>query len=117
MSLIFIDGPHFSAGESLSEALDCSAGQIVRITAPKEWTDAWITIQASTDGTEYNDVFDTQGRELLVKIVPGAAIVFNVNFTPAFAFVKFRSGTRERPVPQEALRTFAVTLLINDAAP
>ena len=52
-----LEGPKIEAGESLSDGVDCSAGQLVRITMPYTWTPAPITFQFSTDGVFYNDMF------------------------------------------------------------
>ena len=56
--IMFLDGPVIQAGESLSEALDCSIGFPVRLTmpqAPDGWTPANLTFQISTDGNWFND--------------------------------------------------------------
>ncbi|WP_256434713.1 hypothetical protein [Bradyrhizobium sp. 6(2017)] len=36
MPLQVIDGPTIAEGEALSDGVDCSAGEIVRITVPQE---------------------------------------------------------------------------------
>ena len=38
MAIVVLEGPKILAGESLSDGLDCSAGQIVKITFPYTWT-------------------------------------------------------------------------------
>jgi hypothetical protein len=50
MPLQVLNGPFIRAGQSLSEGLDCSAGEIVRITMPGDWTPAALSFQFSTDG-------------------------------------------------------------------
>jgi hypothetical protein len=114
MSLQIVNGPTIKAGESLSDGVDCSAGQIVRLTLPASWTPANITFQISSDGTFYNDVFNEDGREVMVpNAPPGSAIVFEVASSKrfiAFAHVKVRSGTRDGPVKQQQQALFAIAL-------
>ena len=38
MPLTIVDGPTIAAGKSLSDGANCSAGSIVRITVPQEFT-------------------------------------------------------------------------------
>jgi hypothetical protein len=113
-----LNGPFIQAGESLSDAIDCSAGELVRLTMPGAWTDAApLTFQISTDGVFYNDLFTLDGHELtLPVVVPGAAVLVSHDVGRAIAFIRFRSGTRAAPVPQQDLREFAVAVNVPDAA-
>jgi hypothetical protein len=111
MPLTIVDGPIIPQGESLSPlGVDCSAGKIVRITAPFDWTPANLTFQISSDGGGYNDLY-YKGREVVVKIGAQWALVVTPEFFEAVAFVKFRSGTAKYPVPQAASRQFAIAVL------
>jgi hypothetical protein len=114
MSLVVLNGPTIAAGDSLSDGLDCSAGPIVKITMPTGWVGDTLTFQTSSDGVGYNDVFDPSGFELKFKVIAGTGII---GMRLQTGFVKFRSGTRESPVVQPAIRTFAVALDVADAAP
>jgi len=107
MPLTIINGPIIQAGESLSDGVDCSAGALVKITMPGNWVDAVLTFQTSSDGIMYNDMFMPNGTELTYTVIAGTGI-----FVPRLTtgFLKFRSGTRERPVVQPELREFAVAL-------
>lgn len=106
-----LDGPTIEAGDSLSDAIDCRSGEIVRIVMPADWTFALLTFQISSDGNSYNDLFTGKGAEVTIHDVKaGSAIVLN----PAWyghggGFLKFRSGTRDHPVVQKARREFATT--------
>jgi hypothetical protein len=117
MTLQVLNGPFIQAGESLSDAVDCSAGELVRLTMPGAWTDsAPLTFQISTDGVFYNDLFTLDGHELtLPVVVPGAAVLVSHDVGRAIAFIKFRSGTRAAPVAQQDLREFAVAIDVPDA--
>jgi hypothetical protein len=100
MPLAIVDGPTILKGESLSDGADCSAGRIVRITCPQEFTDANLTFQVSTDGNLFNDLYDDEGREITIAAQPDSGIVIDRTWTRSIAFIKFRSGTRSHPVPQ-----------------
>ena len=111
--LVVINGPHIEAGESLSEGLNCSDGIVTKITMPAQWSPApngspaVLTFQTSTDGAMYNDIFDDRGNEVTC-VVAGEATAILVHFR--VGWVRFRSGTREHPVPQQELREFAIAL-------
>ena len=62
MPLSIVDGPTIKLDESLSDGVDCSAGTIVRITVPQEFTPANLTFQVSSNGDLYNDLFDSRRR-------------------------------------------------------
>ncbi len=107
MPLTIINGPIIQAGDSLSAGIDCSAGPIVKITMPGNFVGDTITFQTSSDGIMYNDIFQPDGTELMFRVIAGTGIIgMRLNT----GFVKFRSGTRERPVVQPELREFAVAL-------
>jgi hypothetical protein len=117
MPLVVLNGPTIAAGQSLSEGLDCSAGVLVRLTMPPEWSPAPLTFQISSDNVFYNDVFGADGYEVTVPhVIPGAAIILESEIGRAVAWVKFRSGTRSQPVPQEAQRNFAVAIRSEEPA-
>jgi hypothetical protein len=100
MSLEIIDGPTIARGESLSDGIDCSAGTIVRITVPQEFTEANLTFQVSTDGNLYNDLFDEHGDEITVTATPNSGIVIYGLWVRSIAWIKLRSGSRDHPVEQ-----------------
>ncbi len=113
-----IQGPVIHTGESLSDAVDCRAGQLCRITMPHDWDDAPLTFQFSTDGEAFNDMFGIDGHEVTVEeVVPGSGIIIPESIGRAIAFIKFRSGTRGNPVEQSGRREFAVAILTAAEAP
>jgi hypothetical protein len=107
-----LNGPVIQAGESLSDGLDCTGGELVRITMPSAWTPANLTFQISSDGLGYNDLVDRHGDEITIAVQPGSALVVAQygEYLKAVAFLKVRSGTSTHPVPQEAVRQFAVAI-------
>ncbi|RXG91571.1 hypothetical protein [Bradyrhizobium zhanjiangense] len=113
MSLQIIDGPTIPAGESLSEGVDCSAGQIVRITVPQEFTQANMTFEVSSDGALYNAMFDPRGNEITITAKPNSGIVVvGEPWVRTIGWIKLRSGSRDHPVSQREACKFAIALEI-----
>ena len=110
MPLTIIDGPTIPAAESLSDGVDCSAGDIVRITVPQEFTDANLTFQVSSNGELYNDLYDEHGEEITITAQPDSGIVILGRWVRSLAFIKLRSGTREHPIKQREDCKFAIAI-------
>jgi hypothetical protein len=110
MSLSIVDGPTILAGESLSDGVDCSAGTIVRITVPQEFTPANLTFQVSSDGGFYNDLHTANGEEITVVAKPDTGIVVHETWTKSINFIKFRSGSRTHPIAQHVDCKFAIAV-------
>jgi hypothetical protein len=105
-----LTGPKILAGQSLSEPLDCTAGQMVRIHVPDSWTGNPLTFQISVDGVLWNDLFDADGFEVTVKaVVPGTAVIVQKHAVQQ-VWVRFRSGSRAQPQPQNADCEFLVAI-------
>jgi hypothetical protein len=109
MALTIVDGPTIAAGESLSDGADCSAGTIVRITVPQEFTSANLTFQVSSDGNLYNDLY-MAGGEVTLAAKANTGIVVAEAWTKSINFIKFRSGTRSHPVAQKTDCKFAIAV-------
>ena len=110
-----IEGPTIQAGESLSDSVDCTAGQLVRITVPEDWPPAALTFQFSTDGMFFNEMYGLDGFAVTITtVVEGAGVIIPEHIGRAVAHIKFRSGTKGNPVEQEATRVFAVAVLTPD---
>lgn len=110
MTIEIVDGPHIAAGESVSDAVDCTKGRLVRVTMPSAWTPALLTLLISSDGTFFNDVVDMQGNAIAINVEPGSAVIVPEQLGTAAEFLKFRSGTVTNPVPQADVRNFAVAV-------
>lgn len=111
MTVNVLSGPIIRAGESLSEPLDCTAGQVVRIHVPAGWTsNAPLTFQISVDGVLWNDLFDADGFEVTVKaVVPNTAVIVQKHSVRQ-VWVRFRSGSRSQPQQQTADCEFSVAI-------
>ena len=110
MALSIVDGPTIKINESLSDGVDCSAGSIVRITVPQEFTPSNLTFQVSSDGNFYNDLFSSKGEEITVVAKPSTGIVIHDVWSESINFIKFRSGSRDHPVKQQEACKFAIAV-------
>lgn len=110
MSSLTVLNTIIPAGASLSNAIDCSGGNAVRVTFPTDWTPAYITFAISTDGNGFNDLYDVNGQEVTLPVVPGAAMPISQDWSYFWNFIKIRSGSAKGAVIQEQQRDFAVTL-------
>jgi hypothetical protein len=117
MPLSIVDGPTIAAGQSLSDGADCTGGSIVRVTVPQEYTPANLTFQASSDGNFYNDLYDNNGDEVTLPVKPNTTVVVSAHWTRSIGFIKFRSGTRNAPVPQKVDCRFAIAVESGEPAP
>ena len=117
MTLQIVDGPVIAQGESLSDAVDLSAGEIVRITVPQEFSKANLTFQVSSDGNFFNDLYDADGDEITVAAQPDSAIVIAERWGRVFGHIKLRSGTRKSPVVQHNDCRFAIAIEVPAASP
>lgn len=117
MASVIINGPIIAAGQSLSSAVDCTAGQIIRITTPAAWDGANISFQVSGDGNGFNNVYNLDGEEIVIPCGASRSIVLTTSVTsatisPQFdgVWLKIRSGKASYPVPQTAQREFAIAI-------
>jgi hypothetical protein len=98
------------AGQSLSSAIDLSDGAAIFLHMPPAWTPALLTFLISPDGVTYNDAVDREAREVAINIRGGTSIRLSEDWTSAAAgYLKLRSGSSTRPIPQEASRTFVIS--------
>ena len=100
MALTIVDGPTIPLNESLSDGADISAGTIVRITVPMEFTPANLTFQSSSNGDLYNDLYDAEGEEVTMVAKPDTTIIIAAPWARTLGWIKIRSGTRSHPVKQ-----------------
>jgi hypothetical protein len=107
-----------SAGQSMSAPLEVGVNLgAVRIGMPSAWTGAAITFQISLDGVTYLDLHHAaQTHEGLwvsyetgiASVIPGSILLLPPGAGDHIGWLKLRSGTRSRPVAQEADRVFQI---------
>jgi hypothetical protein len=101
-----LQGPTIDAGTAESNVLGVGTDFVVGLIAPDDWTPAVVSVMLSPQGDNYYDVFDITGRELVFNITPGAMIQINPDSLLPAAYLRLRSGTRDKPVNQTAMRRF-----------
>lgn len=102
-----------SAGQSLSSAvnLGAGAGQLVRMYTPADWLSAPLTVLVSSDGIDtYRNLFQPDGKEFVVVVIPNSAILVSDTVGKGLAFIKLRSGTAYTPIPQPVNRDFKLII-------
>lgn len=116
MALIDLNGPMIAPGESLSAPLYCGGGTVLRVTMPSQWSGGNLTFQVATAAEgPWGDLFTVDGKELIIPVRPGATVMLK-NQPPgallSLAFIRFRSGRRDRPIVQEGggPRIFVTTI-------
>ena len=81
-----------SAGEKLSTPVDVTQGRISHIIVPADWDPVTnITFEASHDGTNYFEVRDNKGQEVMLAVTPGTLMLVDT-LDLAGAHFKIRSG-------------------------
>jgi hypothetical protein len=100
-----------SAGESLSGSIDLTSDSLAMLLAPSAWTSANLSFLVSTDNVNFVGLYDASGAEVVKPIVPNTAVNVPTEITQAAVYLKLRSGTRMRPVPQQQAATFALVLI------
>jgi hypothetical protein len=98
------------AGETMSNTVDLTGvTAVVGIVMPNDWTGAVVTVCGSPDGVFFHDLHDGQsGIELAFNAKPDSLVMLNPNRMRSCIAVKLRSGHKDAPVPQEALRQFGI---------
>jgi hypothetical protein len=93
------------AGQSLSESLELTGGNLRMLMAPSDWSPANISFQVSVDDQTFCDLYD-QGVEVVKPMGPGRAEAIPASWTEAVRFLKIRSGVSNNPVVQDDDRAF-----------
>ena len=94
--------------------IDVAGLMLVGVELPATWTAADITLQASSDGTTFKNVFNADGTEFKITAPPAGSMIplAGILDTMGMRFIKVRSGTAAVPVNQLAART--IRLLFRD---
>jgi hypothetical protein len=95
-------------GASLSDALTLNGKQIAIIEMPAAWTAAVLSFQGSNDGTNYFNIFDDNGNEVIVFVDASQRIRVDLGSLSQHKYIKLRSGTSVTPVTQGAERIIYV---------
>lgn len=98
-------------GASLSAAVDTGTARLACISLPAAWTAADLTLQCSTDGVTFRDVYDKDGAEYTIKAAASRAVLVPLADTLGMRYIKIRSGTAAAAVNQAASRDLTITLV------
>lgn len=101
------------AGQSLSNVVDYADNFVVGLILPTEWTTAHVSILVSTDNVSFFDLFELRARttspiECKFNVAPNTILSINPNWMVMGRYIKFRSGERDKPIPQEGTRVFTI---------
>jgi hypothetical protein len=89
-----------AASTGKSEIIDLGPARPFALQLPAAWTAASITIQASSDGVTFADVYKF-GLEYALDAAASRMVVIGTDLV-GFQFLIFRSGTSATPVQQAA---------------
>jgi hypothetical protein len=93
---------------TLSNGVDCKSWTIIRIYVPPEWSYAPLSFLISPDNIlPYGVVCHSNGKERILEVQPNSMVLGEI--TPG-GWIKFRSGTNEKLVPQRNAVQFRVGL-------
>jgi len=101
-----LNGPTIPSGSAFSDVIAVGSSFIVGLVTPEEWTPAVVTVLVSADGDNFFDLIDPFGQPFLFNAVPASMINVDHEHFLMAAFIRLRSGTRDKPVEQEATRRF-----------
>jgi hypothetical protein len=106
------------AGDSVSSSADLTGGKLAMILTPPDLDSGPVgrlnlSFLVSADDSQFYDLIDDQGAEVLRTVLAGRATNLQVAITQAPMFVKIRSGSRDNPVVQNADRAFTLLLILN----
>jgi hypothetical protein len=108
VTINIIDGPIIPKDGTLSNAIDCKSWTIIRIFVPAEWTGAPLSFLLSPDNVlPYSVVCNSNGTERILQVQPNSMVLGSI--TPG-GWIKFRSGSNEKLIPQRNAIQFRVGL-------
>ncbi len=101
-----------AASASLSGAVPLGAGTPIVIEMPTAWDAANLTFQTSSNGTTFQDYYDSSGNEFTVVASASRNIKIEPSDFAGARHIKIRSGTASVPVNQSAIRSINIGLRV-----
>lgn len=100
-----------AAGQSLSSSVNLTTSVVTMLMAPDDWEPRTnISFQTSTDNATFSNMVDRAGKEIMLTVVPGCAMLVDPEVTQSTVFLKIRSGSVYRPIVQDSDRNFVLVL-------
>lgn len=94
------------SGTSVTTTIDLSEQSLLGFTIPSAWTTAALSIEVSTNGSEWCTPYDSSGSKVGVIDTPSVNSAYGVDIPSflAWRFIRFRSGVLSAAVNQAADR-------------
>ena len=89
---------------SLSGIIDLSGTALCGYFIPASWTAADVTFAVSVDGTNFSDLYDLFGNEVVHTVAANRFVALLPSEMASIRYLKIRSGTTGTPVNQDAKR-------------
>ena len=95
---------------SVSDALDMDKNSLLGFIMPSAWTTAGITIEVSTDNSNWFPARDAYGSTVGYISSPVVSNAYSVDVQALlpWRYIRFRSGTTASPVVQTTARTIPI---------
>lgn len=100
-----------TASDGLSDIAHLGGHALSSIEMSTAWTAAAMTLQASLDGTNFQNVYDELGNEVTLTTTASRVIQLDPARYASFHSMKLRSGLGSTSVPQAATRTLRLGLV------
>jgi len=105
---IVFDPGTFAAGASYSSSVFLNGRVLYAVQLGSVWTAANITLQRSSDGSTWFDVYDEFGNVLTLTAAASREIALTSGPLAGTAYIRLRSGTPTVTVAQPALVSFTL---------
>ena len=99
------------SGSSVSGDIDTGAARLGRIDMPAAWTAADLTLQVSFDNVAWNNLYDKDGVEYVIKAAAARSVLVPLSDMLSVRYLRIRSGTSAAPVAQAAGRSLVLVLV------
>ena len=96
---------------NLSDAVILGGALMAALVFPAAWDTADLTLQASHDGTNFANVYDSAGTEVTIKAAASRYVTLSPADFAGMQAIKLRSGTSGTPITQTAARGITVVIL------
>lgn len=105
-----------SAGQSISNVIDCADDFVVGIIMPTAWTNAPVSFSLSLEGDNFYDLHNFRGSsssptELVFNVKPNAIVAVHPDTMSMARYLRVRSGISDEPVPQASTRMFGIVTI------
>ena len=93
---------------ALSSVLDTANIAVGGVLLPATWTTANLTVQGSIDGTNFFNITDQYGAEVVITAAASTISLLSLGDMWAVQYLRFRSGTSVTPVNQGGARILTI---------